>query len=489
MRRYRDGTGATHWPRAGSASERVLGALVALRDERFTDFLDNPETLTSDPWPALESVQWPVDSACATPSELVNETHDQVWTAQMGVGARVSGGETISYGYGTALSGSTLSDTTFTLGTSDYTVSRIEVSTVTGSVGTLLFGTPEVTTTGLALHVCAATLEFSDATYNSALSGYLWTSTGLDWSMVQTPAHVPEQGRHDGAGARAGDGQRIDRDADLRRAPQGDELGPIGEDLDPIQFKPVGEDNSTVSNIRAGVEPGARNVTFSIAPPGRYGQTFAMLYRSGKTTAATRIQDPAGNDAAAFTTSPVTIENTTPEGPSVEAIAFAGDEEPYGIGATIAIDVTFNESVRVTSGRPTLALEVGENTRSAVWKSGQSAGATHRFEYTVVEGELDIDGPEVPTNGLAAAGATIRTTTGNKAVALGHGAVAGGANRAVDAVRPTMASAEVAGPTLTVTWDETLDETSVPENTGGFRVKVCASERGVLDAVALTYRW
>ena len=35
VRRYRDGTGATHWPRAGSASERVLGALVALGDERF----------------------------------------------------------------------------------------------------------------------------------------------------------------------------------------------------------------------------------------------------------------------------------------------------------------------------------------------------------------------------------------------------------------------------------------------------------------------
>ena len=35
VRRYRDGAGATHWPRAGSASERVLGALVALGDVRF----------------------------------------------------------------------------------------------------------------------------------------------------------------------------------------------------------------------------------------------------------------------------------------------------------------------------------------------------------------------------------------------------------------------------------------------------------------------
>ena len=445
----------------------------------FTDFLDNPETLTSDPWPALEPVQWGVDSACATPSELVNETHDQVWTAQMGVGARGN----IGYGYAADVSGSSLSDTTFTLGANDYTISKIELSTVSGSIGTLLFATPEVTTTGLALHVCDATLEFSDATYNSGLSGYLWTSTGLDWSTVSTRRVYLSK-----ADTTVPVLERVTVNASTVTLTYDERLEVTSpapsEDLDPIQFKPVGEDNSTVSNIRAGVGPGARNVTFSIAPPGRYGQTFAMLYRSGKTTAATRIQDPAGNDAAAFTTSPVTIENTTPEGPSVEAIAFAGDEEPYGIGATIAIDVTFNESVRVTGGRPTLALEVGENTRSAVWKSGQSAGATHRFEYTVVEGELDIDGPEVPTNGLEAAGATIRTTTGNKAVALGHGAVAGGANRAVDGVRPTMASAEVAGPTLTVTWDETLDEASVPENAGGFRVKIGSANGPAVNAVA-----
>ena len=453
----------------------------------FTDFLDNPETLTSDPWPALEPVAWGTDAACASPAELLNGTREQIWTAELGVGSQTTGGDTIAYGYGGAISGGSLSDKTFELGGSTYTIELVGLTALTGAMNVMQLkvasALPTTTTSAVKLHICGDTFEFSSATYNTTSFTYQWSATGLDWSMVATRRMYLSK-----ADTTVPVLERVTVNASTVTLTYDERLKVTSpapsEDLDPIQFKPVGEDNSTVSNIRAGVGPGARNVTFSIAPPGRYGQTFAMLYRSGKTTAATRIQDPAGNDAAAFTTSPVTIENTTPEGPSVEAIAFAGDEEPYGIGATIAIDVTFNESVRVTSGRPTLALEVGENTRSAVWKSGQSAGATHRFEYTVVEDELDIDGPEVPTNGLEAAGATIRTTTGNKAVALGHGAVAGGANRAVDAVRPTMASAEVAGPTLTVTWDETLDEASVPENAGGFRVKIGSANGPAVNAIA-----
>ena len=35
VRRYRDGAEASRWPRAGTPSERVLGALVAVGDRRF----------------------------------------------------------------------------------------------------------------------------------------------------------------------------------------------------------------------------------------------------------------------------------------------------------------------------------------------------------------------------------------------------------------------------------------------------------------------
>ena len=165
----------------------------------------------------------------------------------------------------------------------------------------------------------------------------------------------------------------------------------------------------------------------------------------------------------------VSGENLTPDSPRLDTIGFAGTAEPYGGGETIAIDAVFTESVTVT-GQPTVAMEVGAETRKALWKTGQAPGTTHRFEYTVQAGELDEFGPDILVNGLTTpTGSTITTTADGAAVLLGHAKVKGTAERHVDGVPPTLrpgsgdtAPVQVTGPTITVAWNEALDETSVP---------------------------
>ena len=104
-----------------------------------------------------------------------------------------------------------------------------------------------------------------------------------------------------------------------------------------------------------------------------------------------------------------------------------------------------------------------------VWKPGQAAGAVHHFEYTVALNDLDIDGVAVKANSLETpAGSSIVTTDDSEEVSLRHRRVQDPARR-VDGVRPTATAASAAGPTVTVTWLEALDEASVPAGAGGFR--------------------
>ena len=170
-------------------------------------------------------------------------------------------------------------------------------------------------------------------------------------------------------------------------------------------------------------------------------------------------------------------------------MAFAGAAQTYAIGDTIEVDVTFNESVTVTAtstARPRLALEIGPETRHAVWKTGQGAGAVHRFEYTVAADDLDTDGVAVKANGLETpTGSSIVTADNSEEVSLGHGSRQDPA-RTVDGVRPTATAASAAGPTVTVTWSEALDEASAPTGAGGFRVRIGNANGPAVSAVAVS---
>ena len=129
-------------------------------------------------------------------------------------------------------------------------------------------------------------------------------------------------------------------------------------------------------------------------------------------------------------------------------------EGTHGIGDTVGVAVTFNETVTVTAAgaaTPPLMLAIGSESVWAEWKIGQGAGAVQRFKYTVAEADLDTDGIAIEANSLETpSGSSIRTTDASEEVALGHASKQDEA-RPVDGVRPTATAASAAGPTVTVT--------------------------------------
>ena len=218
-----------------------------------------------------------------------------------------------------------------------------------------------------------------------------------------------------------------------------------------------------------------------MAPTPQGGQTVDVGYTNLLATAASRVQDLAGNQAAGFTLSlldpPIVVDNRTP---SVKGLpVFAGAAEGYAIGDVIAVEIEFTEAVSVTttsSARPEIGIEIGTETRKAVYVSG-SGNVQLRFEYEVAEGDADTDGIAIPANALSApTGSAIRTSAGDRTVQLSHDAIPADAARNVDGVRPTATEASVAGPTVTVTWSEALDESSVP--TGRRRIRSADRQHG-----------
>ena len=230
------------------------------------------------------------------------------------------------------------------------------------------------------------------------------------------------------------------------------------------------------------VKASGRTVTITLDPPAEYNEAVTLSYYPDNATADSSVRDRGGNLANGFTG--FQVRNDTPEGPHVDDIAFAGAGKTYGIGDTVEIDVTFSEAVTVT-GRPTLGLDVGVKSRKVGYVSG-SGSAVLRFEYTVVPGDLDSDGLAVKANGLEApSDSSIVTVAQTEAVILRHGSFSDPAHK-VDGVLPKATAASVAGPTVTVTWSEALDEAAVPTGAGGFTVRIATANGPAVTAVAVS---
>ena len=139
----------------------------------------------------------------------------------------------------------------------------------------------------------------------------------------------------------------------------------------------------------------------------------------------------------------------------------AGDDDTYAIGDVIEATVTFSEEVTV-SGMPQLALTVGGQTRQALYTGDGSASMTQVFSYTVVAGDTDVDGVSIDTNALAVPlGSSIQDADDIDAV-IAHAAVSDDLAHRVDAVIPVLLSVAVNGDVVTLTYNEALDENSVP---------------------------
>ena len=109
--------------------------------------------------------------------------------------------------------------------------------------------------------------------------------------------------------------------------------------------------------------------------------------------------------------------------PVVTSIGFFGPArgDTYQLGETIELMVGFHRAV-VVSGSPRLALNIGTQTRQAVYSTSWGDGRALQFGYTVQEDDRDEDGIGVPANGLTLGGGTITAADGAANADLTHAA-------------------------------------------------------------------
>ena len=459
---------------------------------RFLDDGNNQEQLESPARPRTGGVMWNADEACATPTAVANGTEELIWTAQVDVADLEGGNFGASLLSDPPLGG--LSEDMFTLGGHRYRVASLQVGS--GGVLVLEVGVEAADAAGLKLHVCDLELPFADGA--PANFTWQWTHMDLDWSGHSTrrvwltradttaPMLLPQP---DGVVV---DGATLTLTFDEALDATSEPAPPGGFTL--AVTRPGAAASETEGIEVTDVDVSGVEAVLTLNEPVLYGDTVTLTYAA---PTMSPLQDPAGNDVAGFTR---TAHDATPEGPTVESVALVGGPAPapacaipekiaYAIGETIMVNVTFSEAVRVTpAAPPTLALEIdlsgGGQPPQAVYVSGTGSDVL-RFEYTVVEGDLDADGIAVARNGLALpAGGTIVTTAADETVILRH-ARAFDALHKVDGVLPVALAATAAGPTVTVTWSERLCEDPDPSGAGGFRVKIGSAAGPAVDAVAV----
>ena len=213
-------------------------------------------------------------------------------------------------------------------------------------------------------------------------------------------------------------------------------------------------------------------VTLSLAPAVNASDTVTVGYSAPTGSGANPLKDSATNNASDFSGQEVRNDTT-----QVAITSDPGTDMTYiwgnwrGRQDVIEATVTFGENV-VVSGRPELALLIGGQTRHATYRSG-SGTTSLVFRYALTEGEADTVGISVPDGAISTAQGLVRYAS-TKGVAPARVVLGAQSGHLVDAVRPTLVSADASANSndVTLTWDEALDEDSVPTRFGrGFTVR------------------
>ena len=207
-------------------------------------------------------------------------------------------------------------------------------------------------------------------------------------------------------------------------------------------------------------------VTLTLESAVDAGDAVTVSYSAPTGSTATPLRDSAGNNVASFSAQMVSNDTTqvaitSDPGPDMTYIwgnGFVGKD-------SIEVTVTFSENVLV-SGVPELTLLIGGETRQAAYSRGSGTTALV-FRYTLTEGETETVGIRVPDGAVRTASGLVRYAS-TKLLAPAKVVLGPQTGHLVDAVRPVMLSA--AGTAnrnvLTVAWDKTLDESSVPTRFG-----------------------
>ena len=152
----------------------------------------------------------------------------------------------------------------------------------------------------------------------------------------------------------------------------------------------------------------------------------------------------------------------------------------YGDGETIRVTVTFSEAVNVDTagGTPRLKIDFSPGANDEKWAGYSSGSGTTEliFQYTVAADRSRL-GVAVPEHSLDLNGGTIRSTATQTGAHLWYEGLDPDPDHKVDGVAPLLWSwsPRVTGTQLTLTYDEALDEDSVPPGSA-FTVKVDGNE-------------
>ena len=116
----------------------------------------------------------------------------------------------------------------------------------------------------------------------------------------------------------------------------------------------------------------------------------------------------------------------------ISFISYPARADTYGLGETIEVRVEFDSAVTVT-GSPRMALNIGSQTRQALYSPSWRGPRYAHFSYAVQEGDRDDDGISIDANALALNEGTIKQASDRTTDAdISHGAVAANPARKVD---------------------------------------------------------
>ena len=158
-----------------------------------------------------------------------------------------------------------------------------------------------------------------------------------------------------------------------------------------------------------------------------------------------------------------------------------GADGVFGAGERVEVTFTFNQPVRVDTagGVPSVAVLLsGTGSRQAPYLRGSGTGQLV-FAYTLAAGDGEHTSLLVEPNALTLNGGAIRDTANDLDADIGH---QGGGTLFVlqtDDAGPQLQSAAVDASSLTLTFDEELDNAN-PPSSGLFTVNVNGTSRSVM---------
>ena len=408
----------------------------------------------------------PMVGACAMPGFAGRRNF---WTGTVTVGAIPAGSLTPDYGFGSG-AGSLLPDDAFSIGASSYTIEALTAGNDGALEVTLDSALTATEQAALRLHVCDEAYEFSAATVSGAT--YAWAGS-LDWSSVTTrtvylslPANNPATGV-----------PTITGTAQVGEALTADTSDIMDDDGLPSVF--------TWQWVRVDADgashptpiPDTNAATYTLTDDDVGGKVWVEvsftdhLGNGERRTSAAYPASDTVTDTVAAMVSNVTVSSS----PKLTA---QGSTSPdtYGVGETIEFKVTFSAPV---TGDPRFGFSLGtpgqsgDVERLADYDADASTATALVFAYTVQSGDEDTDGISVGDQTQTIrfdADDRIHTTPNDVDAVLDHGAPGLRSGHKVDGSRSSAASAlaitdgaVVFADTLTLTYDEALDEGSVPD--------------------------